>query len=161
MQNNMAEFLLSKYGKSILKQNISKWTDLREVKAHRFNIPTTIKKKIANLDEQEGQKVIRDLKKLIFENFPERWRLFFITGQRYALESDLITSYSSIFDGSVFESIHAYGIVSYAKGFFKNTESLGITIDVEVHGLDDHGNVNPYLKLSNSQIKSLHIGCSS
>lgn len=166
MKNNsenheIAKSLLSNHGHAILRQNIHKWTDLREVQRCSVIIPKVVKNKIAKLSPEISWKVNDELKKLIFEKFPEKWRIFFITGKRYALESDLILD-SPPWDDyeNIYEGIHAYQMISYAKEFFKSTESLGINIDVEIQGIDPDGNVNPYLKLYKSQIKSIRMGFS-
>lgn len=155
----LAKSYLEKHGHAILKHNTIKWTDLREVHRNSLSFPSNVKNKIQKLGYEATDKVTEEIKKLIFYDFPHTWQLFFITGKRYATYSDLDLDYSDQESSkTIYQGIHAYEMVYNAKEYFKSIEKNGVQIDVEIHGLDLHGNVNPYLKLHKSQIKSFHIG---
>lgn len=157
---NLASQLLLKNGHSILKNNLIKWSNPDKLLPQLIYYPNNIKKQISKLNKKEftDNEVINAMSYIIMSTFPDKWRLFLKTGNRYALEIDLLTHDTEFTTPSqnIYEAINTYEMAVYSRGYLHNMEKLGIDIDVEIHGLNDNNEVNPYLKLKKSQIKSLN-----
>lgn len=151
----LANLYLKKHGQAILKNNLIKWSDFREVARQSISLPSNIKTKLAKLGYEERQQVLEELRKLIFYDFPSKWRIYFVTGKRYATMSDLDFDF---YENSteIYNGVHAYEMVYTAKQYLISVEKTGVQIDLEVHGLNINDNFNPYLKLKKSQIQSFH-----
>ena len=141
--------MLDKHGYQIVLFNSKRWTS--KCISNSIFIPTSLKNDLSRFNKLEQSDIIRQIKKKIFANWPQKWKIYFPSSKRYATNAEMSEFPSD--DLEEFQGLTAYEAIISAKDYMRINSRIKINIALEIHAIGKKDKIIPYFIVNNSDMK--------